>query len=71
MTIPVRIAYGERYSDGSGFERRLDVDLHERRVHIETASGALSMDLADWRWLMKMALELRFEPWWAQREDGQ
>jgi hypothetical protein len=56
---PVRIAYGERYGDDSGWQKLLSIDTHDENVMIELSGTDAHIKLDDLWWLVRAALEAR------------
>lgn len=66
MNTPVRIAYGERYPDDSGWSRRIDFDFQTNYVTLDVNGSQCTISLEDWRWLTLIAIEMRFQPWFIE-----
>ena len=50
---PHRVEIGDRYSDDSGWERRIAVDMQNLRLEIEIGGAEMSVDAAQIPWLLE------------------
>lgn len=53
------VRYGERYSDNSGWERKLEIDITANVVDIDLVGAHVAIQLEDLWWLVKHALVAR------------
>ncbi len=56
---PMKIEYGQRYLDGSGWMRLLSVDEHNDRVEISLQGTDARFSLEDFWWVVRAAMEAR------------
>jgi len=58
--IPTSIEFGERYTDDSGWSRKLVIETHGNNVDIDVGGGQpISCTCEDLWWLASAALEAR------------
>ena len=60
----VKVEYGTKYSDGSGWERRLSVDTHVAEAKLEIHGNLITMSLEELQWLVETILEARITLGW-------
>ena len=53
------VEFGERYSDNSGWERRLLVNLQEKRIEIDSEGSYMSMMVDEMEWLIRALMAAR------------
>ena len=56
---PKRVAYGERYSDNSGWKQFLSVDAEDGKAMVELSGTDAHLSLEDLWWLVRAAMEAR------------
>jgi hypothetical protein len=57
--MPKRVAYGERYSDNSGWKQFLSVDAEDGKAMVELSGIDAHISLEDLWWLVRAAMEAR------------
>jgi hypothetical protein len=57
--MPKRVAYGEGYSDGSGWKQFLSVDAEDGKAMVELSGADAHLSLDDLWWLVKAAMAAR------------
>jgi hypothetical protein len=58
--LPKQIAFGERYGDDSGWERRVAFDDHANKVNLDFGGNVpMSLSFEDAWWLLRALMKAR------------
>ena len=56
---PTEVIYGVRYSDDSGWERRVELDARMKSVSVDIAGYSFRCDFEEMHWLLNALLDAR------------